>query len=191
MLSWDPGKLRLQLNCFSYLGAVVPGANRGETPLLPVNQKTKVMFVNYPISPESTVTLHLSLALEDDTVVESTFDDEPLTFTMGDGTLVEGLELGLYGMKAGATQRLVLQPEQAFGLHDPDKRHQLARADFSAELQLEPGVIIGFDTPSGEELSGTIVSLTDETVDVDFNHPLAGRVVVFEVEIISVVPAQE
>ena len=147
--------------------------------------------MNYPISPESTVTLHLSLALEDGTVAESTFDDEPLTFTMGDGTLVEGLELGLYGLKAGATQRLVLQPQQAFGLHDPDKLHQLARADFSPQLQLEPGVIIGFDTPSGEELSGTIISLTDETVTVDFNHPLAGRVVVFEVEIVSVVPAQE
>ena len=147
--------------------------------------------MNYPISPGSTVTLHLSLALEDGTVAESTFDDEPLTFTMGDGTLVEGLELGLYGLKAGATQRPVLQPQQAFGLHDPDKLHQLARADFSPQLQLEPGVIIGFDTPSGEELSGTIISLTDETVIVDFNHPLAGRVVVFEVEIVSVVPAQE
>ncbi|MGB5179855.1 MAG: FKBP-type peptidyl-prolyl cis-trans isomerase, partial [Gammaproteobacteria bacterium] len=61
--------------------------------------------MKYPISPESTVTLHLSLSLEDGTVAESTFDDEPLTFTMGDGTLVEGLELGLYGLKAGATQR--------------------------------------------------------------------------------------
>ena len=147
--------------------------------------------MKYPISPESTVTLHLSLALEDGTVAETTFEDEPLSFTMGDGTLVEGLELGLYGLKAGDRQRLVLQPEQAFGLHDPDKRHQLARADFSAELALEAGVIIGFDTPSGEELSGTIISLTDETVAVDFNHPLAGRVVVFEVEIIAVVPAQQ
>ena len=147
--------------------------------------------MNFPISPESTVTLHLSLSLEDGTVAESTFVDEPLTFTMGDGTLEEGLELGLYGLKAGNTQRLVLEPGQAFGLHDPAKRHQLSRAEFAAELELEPGVIIGFDTPSGEELSGTIMSLTDETVDVDFNHPLAGRVVVFEVEIIRVVPAQE
>jgi len=147
--------------------------------------------VKYPISPESTVTLHLSLALEDGTVAESTFEDEPLTFTLGDGTLVEGLELGLYGLKAGATQRLVLQPEQAFGRHDPDKLHQLARAEFAAELELEPGVIIGFDTPSGEELPGTIVSLTDESVAVDFNHPLAGQVIVFEVEIIEVVPAPQ
>jgi FKBP-type peptidyl-prolyl cis-trans isomerase SlpA len=147
--------------------------------------------MNFPISPASTVTLHLSLALEDGTVAESTFADEPLTFTMGDGTLAEGLELGLYGLKAGATQRLVLEPEQAFGLHDPGKLHQLPRADFSADLELGPGAIIGFDMPSGEELSGTIVSLTDETVVVDFNHPLAGRVVIFRVEIITVEPAQE
>jgi FKBP-type peptidyl-prolyl cis-trans isomerase SlpA len=147
--------------------------------------------VNFPISPESTVTLHLSLGLEDGTVAESTFEDEPLTFTMGDGTLEEGLELGLYGLKAGDTQRLVLQPGQAFGLHDPDKLHQLSRSEFPEELALEPGVIIGFDTAAGEELSGTVVALTDETVEVDFNHPLAGRVVAFEVEIISVVPAQE
>jgi len=146
--------------------------------------------VNFPISPESTVTLHLSLGLEDGTIAESTFADEPLTFTMGDGTLVEGLELGLYGLKAGDTQRLVLEPEQAFGLHDPARLHQLSRAEFSTELELEPGVIIGFDTPSGEELPGTIVALTDEMVEVDFNHPLAGRVVVFEVEIIAVVPVQ-
>jgi len=147
--------------------------------------------MNDPISPESTVTLHLSLGLKDGTVAESTFEDEPLTFTMGDGTLVEGLELGLYGLKAGNTQRLVLEPEQAYGLHDPARLHQLSRSEFSTELELEPGVIIGFDTPTGEELPGTIISLTDETVEVDFNHPLAGRVVVFEVEIIAVVPVQD
>ena len=147
--------------------------------------------MNYPISPESTVTLHLSLGLEDGTVAESTFEGEPLTFIMGDGTLVEGLELGLYGLQAGTNQRLVLEPEQAFGLHDSAKLHQLPRAEFPTELALEPGIIIGFDTPSGEELPGMIVSLTDETVEVDFNHPLAGRVVVFEVEIIAVVPAQD
>jgi len=147
--------------------------------------------VNFPISPESTVTLHLSLALEDGTVAESTFEDEPLTFTMGDGTLEEGLELGLYGLTAGNTQRLVLEPGQAFGLHDPARLHQLSRSEFPPGLELEPGVIIGFDTPSGEELPGTIVSLTDDMVDVDFNHPLAGRVIVFEVKIITVVPAQD
>jgi FKBP-type peptidyl-prolyl cis-trans isomerase SlpA len=146
--------------------------------------------VKYPISPESTVTLHLSLTLEDGTVAESTFADEPLTLTMGDGSLAAGLELALYGLRPGDTQRLALYPEQAFGLRDPGKVHQLPRADFDAQLVLEPGSIIGFDTPGGEELSGTIIGFDDVTVEVDFNHPLAGRTVIFEVEIIAVVLAE-
>ena len=153
--------------------------------------------VKYPISTESTVTLHLSLTLKDGTVAESTFDGEPLTFTMGDGSLVEGLELGLYGLRSGDCQRLELYPEQHFGLHDPAKVHQMARSEFGTEfgaesdtgIVLQPGVIVGFDTLAGEELSGTVVSLDEATVDVDFNHPLAGRTVIFDVEIIDVVPA--
>ena len=85
--------------------------------------------MKFPIDVGSTVTLHLALTLEDGTVAESTFDDEPLTFTMGDGTLVRGLELGLYGLRPGDTQRLTLHPEQAFGLRDPDKVHRLPRTD--------------------------------------------------------------
>jgi FKBP-type peptidyl-prolyl cis-trans isomerase SlpA len=146
--------------------------------------------VNYPISPASTVTLHLSLTLEDGTVAESTFEDEPLTLTMGDGSLAEGLELGLYGLRPGDTQRLELYPEQAFGLRDPGKVHQLPRADFDAEMVLEPGLVIGFNTPGGEELSGTILAFDDATVEVDFNHPLAGQVVIFDVEVIAVVLAE-
>ena len=146
--------------------------------------------MNYPISPASTVTLHLSLTLEDGTVAESTFEDEPLTLTMGDGSLAEGLELGLYGLRPGDTQRLELYPEQAFGLRDPGKVHQLPRADFDAEMVLEPGLVIGFNTPGGEELSGTILAFDDATVEVDFNHPLAGRVVIFDVEVIAVVLAE-
>ena len=146
--------------------------------------------MKHPISPGSTVTLNLSLALEDGTVAESTFDDEPMTLTMGDGSLAAGLELGLYGLRPGDTQRLELYPEQAFGLHDPGKVQQLPRADFAAELAMEPGSIIGFDTPGGEELSGTIITFDDVTVEVDFNHPLAGRVVIFDVEIIAVVLAE-
>ena len=72
--------------------------------------------MSFPISPGSTVTLHLSLTLEDGTVADSTFEGEPFTFVMGDGTLVSGLELALYGLYPGDTQRLELTPEQAFKL---------------------------------------------------------------------------
>lgn len=146
--------------------------------------------MNIPINVASIVTLHLSLSLEDGHVAESTFNDEPLTFTMGDGTLVRGLELGLYGLRPGDSQRLMLHPEQAFGLRDPDKVHHLPRADFGAEIELEPGLIVGFEAAGGEELPGTVISMDADYVAVDFNHPLAGRNIIFDVEIIDVLPAE-
>ena len=145
--------------------------------------------MQYPVDIGSTVTLHLALRLEDGSVAETTFDDEPLTFTMGDGTLVRGLELALYGLRPGDTQRLALYPEQAFGLHDPERVHRMPRTDFSADIELTPGNIIAFDTPDGEEIAGTLLSLDEQTVEVDLNHPLAGRRIVFDVEIIDVIPA--
>lgn len=146
-------------------------------------------MVKYPISVASRVTLHLSLTLEEGTVAESTFEAEPLCFTMGDGTLVRGLELGLYGLVPGDVQRLELYPQQAFGLHDPANIHVIPRADFDPAIALQPGVIIGFETADGDELAGAVLSLDEESVEVDFNHPLAGHTIIFDVEIIDVVPA--
>jgi FKBP-type peptidyl-prolyl cis-trans isomerase SlpA len=144
--------------------------------------------VNYPIGAGSTVTLHLSLALEDGRVAESTFGGEPHTFTLGDGSLLPVLELALYGLRPGDTQRLVLHPAQAFGVHDPAKLHHVPRAVFADDIALEPGLIIGFTDSAGEEIPGTVLSLTDTAVEVDFNHPLAGHAVTFEVEILDVIP---
>jgi FKBP-type peptidyl-prolyl cis-trans isomerase SlpA len=148
----------------------------------------EAVTMQFPVDVGSTVTLHLALTLEDGSVAESTFEDEPLTFTMGDGTLVHGLELALYGLRPGDTQRLALYPEQAFGLHDPARVHRLPRAGFQAGIELTPGNIIAFDTPEGEEIAGTLLSLDGGTVEVDLNHPLAGRCIIFDVEIIDVVP---
>jgi FKBP-type peptidyl-prolyl cis-trans isomerase SlpA len=148
-----------------------------------------VTVMQYAVDVGSKVTLHLSLTLEDGTVAESTFEDEPLTFTMGDGTLVHGLELALYGLRPGDTQRLALYPEQAFGPYDPERVHRLPRSGFPADIELTPGNIITFDTPEGEEIAGTLLSLDDRMVEVDLNHPLAGCRIVFDVEILDVVPA--
>jgi FKBP-type peptidyl-prolyl cis-trans isomerase SlpA len=144
--------------------------------------------VKHSIGTGSTVTLHLSLVLEDGLVAESTFDGEPHTFTMGDGTLLPGLELALHGLRPGDTQRLVLHPEQAYGLRDPARIHQIPRKAFADDISLEPGLIVGFTDTGGEELPGTVLSVTESAVEVDFNHPLAGHAVIFEVEIINVIP---
>jgi FKBP-type peptidyl-prolyl cis-trans isomerase SlpA len=145
--------------------------------------------VQFPIGAGSKVILHLSLALEDGMVAESTFEGEPHTFTVGDGSLLPGLELALYGLRPGESQQLVLHPAQAFGLRDPARIHVLPRTTFTDDISLEPGLIIGFTDTGGGELPGTVLSVTDTAVEVDFNHPLAGHAITFEVEIIDVIPA--
>lgn len=145
------------------------------------------------IGPGSKVRLHFSITLEDGTIAEtSRADNEPLELVIGDGTLIEGLELALYGLKAGDKQAITIEPKLAFGYPDPENVHTLPREEFPEDMQLARGVIIEFNTPAGDEVPGTILEVGDREVKVDFNHPLAGHEIEFEVEILSVQsPPQE
>jgi len=140
------------------------------------------------IGPGSEVLMHFSLSLADGTVADSTREGEPLRFVMGDGTLIEGLELVLYGLKKGDRQCLSIEPRDAFGFPDEDNIHTMPRSEFPADMQLEAGMIIGFSAPSGEEVPGAIQEIKDDEIVVDFNHPLAGHEVIFDVEILEVKP---
>ena len=140
------------------------------------------------IGPGSEVLMHFTLSLADGTVADSTRDGEPLRFVMGDGTLIEGLELVLYGLKAGDRQCLSIEPRDAFGFPNEENIHTMPRSEFPADMPLEPGLIVGFTTPSGEEVPGAIQEIKGDDVVVDFNHPLAGHEVIFDVEILEVKP---
>ena len=141
------------------------------------------------ILANSEVTLHFSLALEDGTEAISTFDDEPMTITMGDGNFMPGMEMAIYGLKAGDEQSITLTPEQAYGYPDQQLIHELPVSDFGEELQPETGQVIAFTLPNGEETPGMILEVNDEIAKVDFNHPLSGHDVVFKVKILEIKPA--
>lgn len=138
------------------------------------------------IQPGCRVTLHVRIRMADGSVAEDTFEEEPLELVMGDGTLHPNLELGLYGMKAGQEQTLTLTSEQAFGERDPASIHWLPRTDFPADIEPEPGLIIGFATPEGEEIPGAVLEVEADRVQVDFNHPLAGKPIHFDAKILKV-----
>lgn len=139
------------------------------------------------IGQDSKVTMHFSLALEDGTMVDSTFGtDEPLTFTMGDGTLIPGLEYAVIGLTVGDKQSLNIGPDVGFGYRDETAVQEMKRKDFGDDIDLKPGVVIEFDSPSGVQVPGTVIEVDKEIVKVDFSHPLAGRSVIFNVEILDV-----
>ena len=134
----------------------------------------------------SRVTMHFSLKLTDGMLVESSFDDQPLSFVVGDGTLDRGLELALIGLREGDHQVLTLMPGQAFGVRDEKAIQLVEKSRFPADMRLEPGQIVGFSGPDGEELAGAVLEVHDQQVKVDFNHPLAGREIIFESLIVEV-----
>jgi len=143
------------------------------------------------IQPGSRVRLHLALRLADGTVAESSFGDEPLEIVIGAGALAPGLELALYGMRPGQRQTLTLHPGQAFGNRDPEAVGWLPRSRFPANMKLEPGALVGFTGPEGEEVAALVVAAEADRVQMDFNHPLAGKPIIFESEILSVEPPPE
>lgn len=134
------------------------------------------------------VTLHFTLKLEDGTVVDSTRDKRPATFQVGDGNLPPGFEAPLEGLTDGDTGSYQISPEHAFGQHNPQNVQLLKRDDFD-EVEPEVGTVMSFADAAGGELPGVIASIDGEQVEVDFNHPLAGRTLTFEVEVIQVRPA--
>lgn len=136
------------------------------------------------------VTLNFALILKDGDLVDSTFDKAPASLDIGDGNLPEGFESYLMGLKAGDRETYEVPPENAFGQANPSNRQSFKRSDFDAEMVIEPGLMVSFADARKSELPGVIYSVDADEVIVDFNHPLAGRELIFEVEIIDVQPIQ-
>ena len=138
------------------------------------------------IAPGSEVILHCRITLEDGTVAEETHGGEPLCLRIGDGTLLARLEEKLHGLCAGDHQVWDLPPDEAFGPRHASNIRTLERAKFPANIDPTPGQIIAFTLPDGQEMPGGVLSVGDGTVEVDFNHPLAGHTIRFEVEVVAV-----
>jgi FKBP-type peptidyl-prolyl cis-trans isomerase SlpA len=143
------------------------------------------------IAEGTVVTLNFSLTLKDGEVIDSTFDEEPATFTVGDGSLLPGFEESVLGLAAGAKEVFTIAPEKGFGQHNESNLQIIKRDQFGDDIQLEKGLMLSFADAQNAELPGVVSEFDDKQVTVDFNHPLAGKEIVFEVEIIAVKPVQQ
>lgn len=139
---------------------------------------------NLPVvQKDSDIAISFSLSLVDGTLVEQTEEGETLRFVIGDGTFVANLEEMLIGLEEGTTAKMTLSPERAFGMPDPENFQVMQRTDFPEGMALNEGHVIGFNTPTGDEIPGTIHKVDGDKITIDFNHPLAGATVVFEAKV--------
>lgn len=140
------------------------------------------------IQPNSLITLNFRIAQADNGVVMfSSFDSTPMTMQMGAGELMPALEARLLGMPAGTRETLLFAEGEAFGPYNDGLVEKVARAHIPPELQLAQDTVYSFPAPDGSSYPGLVRELTDAYARIDFNHPLAGKAVTVEVEIIGVI----
>jgi FKBP-type peptidyl-prolyl cis-trans isomerase SlpA len=139
------------------------------------------------VGPDTRVTLNFAIKLENGDTVDSTFDKAPATFKVGDGSLLPGFEQVLFGLPQGAHSSFTIMPEQGFGQPNPQNLQQMPRDNFES-MELSEGLLIIFADAAGGEMPGVVKAFDEQAVTIDFNHPLAGRTLTFDVEIIAIEP---
>ena len=143
------------------------------------------------IGPNCKVELHFSLKLADTgELVDSTFEKKPAELVIGDGNLPAAFEAVIYGMRAGERKIERIEPKDGFGQHNPSNVQRIPKDQFDPSVELSEGLVVSFQDKAKSELPGVVSTFDDTMVTVDFNHPLAGRDLEFEVEILSVVPSE-
>lgn len=136
----------------------------------------------------SKITLHFSLRLTDQQLIDSNFDNSPVTLVLGNGDMLPGFERVLLGKKAGDTVEALIPAAQAFGVINPDNQQRFPHFQFPPDIALSEHLMIEFADASGYKQAGRVTHVGKQYVEIDFNHPLAGRDIVFAAAIHQVEP---
>jgi peptidylprolyl isomerase len=136
--------------------------------------------------PGTTVSFHYTGTLADGTTFDSSEGRAPLSFEMGAGQIIPGLEAALAGMSAGQRKTVTVPAAEAYGPRDEGAMQEIPRAAVPDHIPLDPGTQLQMQTPDGRAMPVTVAAVTDETVTLDANHPLAGQDLTFAVEIVAV-----
>jgi len=133
-----------------------------------------------------TVRVHYTGKLEDGTVFDTSQDREPLSFTIGEQRVIPGFEEAVMGMEPGDSKTEELTPEKAYGEHREDMVMELERDQLPDNVDPKVGQQLQLRMQNGQEVPVVITELAEEAVTIDANHPLAGKSLVFEIELIGI-----
>lgn len=138
------------------------------------------------VKPDSFLTLHYRVTTLDGEEFLNTFDMSPATLLMGSGQLADTLESCLLGLAEGTHEIFALPPEKAFGMPNERLVERIALAALPPGMELKVNSVVEFTAPNGSSFSGFLRELSETHGLFDFNHPLAGKPIHFEVKLIGV-----
>lgn len=134
-----------------------------------------------------TVRIHYTGKLTDGTQFDSSEGRDPLEFALGAGSIIPGLEQAIIGMAEGDKDTVTIAADDAYGPRHAEAVQTVERSQIPDHVELAVGGQLQAQAPSGQQLLLTVVEVTEETVTLDANHPLAGEDLVFEVELVAIV----
>lgn len=132
-----------------------------------------------------TVVVHYTGTLSDGKEFDTSRDKEPLTFTLGNGQVIQGFEDALLGMKVGEKKRITLPPEQAYGQPDEKNIREVPRDMLPQEITPKVGLPLILQM-SGAIVPAVITKVNNDTITIDFNPPLAGKTLIFDIELLEI-----
>lgn len=144
---------------------------------------------NLKVSDGLVVSLDYTLRLDDGEVVDTSTDQDPLEFLQGRGQIINGLEQALYGMEIGDEKDVEVEPSAGYGEYDNDAFQVVPHDVFPPDMTLTPGMGLRMRDSSGQVLEAYVAEVRPDGVLLDFNHPLAGETLYFQVKISGLRPA--
>jgi len=132
------------------------------------------------------VTVHYTGKLDDGTVFDSSQGRDPLEFTIGTGQVIPGFENGVVGMEEGESKTITLEPDDAYGQVRDDLIVEVNKTDIPNDIDVEVGQQLQINRPDGRVIPVLISAINDDKVTLDANHPLAGKTLTFDVELVKI-----
>jgi peptidylprolyl isomerase len=136
--------------------------------------------------PGDTVKIHYTGKLDDGTVFDSSVDREPLEFTLNSGQVIPGFDQAVVGMSPGETKTEKIPMDQAYGPYREEMVVEVSRQQMPPELQPEVGQQLQVQQTDGQTIPVVVAEVTDSTVTLDANHPLAGEDLTFEIQLVEI-----
>ncbi len=136
--------------------------------------------------PGDTLHLHYKGTLDDGTVFDSSEGRDPLSFELGAGQIIPGLEAGLADMEVGEKRTVRVEAADAYGEHDPGQVQAMPLASVPDDIPTDPGTALQVQTQDGHAVTVVVAEVTDTELFLDANHPLAGKALTFDVELVAI-----
>ena len=150
----------------------------------------EIINQNPTIQDDVVVSLEYTLHVEGE-IVDSTGEDEHIQFIQGHGQIIPGLESQLYGMSGGESKEVTVPPDEAYGILDEEALGTVPRDEFPPDMPLEKGVALQLRDEDGEVFDAYVESVDKKSVEINLNHPLAGKELHFSVKVLDLRPASE